>query len=240
MMMGGLFDYVRENFFLDSRQGDFVPLKRGGVGDDDDGAFGPGPLILLYAVPETMLDDDELLDMVEDGMPSRQRGGVVVRRISGMIKEGEGDIDFDDRDDLLVLSVLEALERAMSERAPPTAPTTGSFVATADSILAERSFTGVVSPPSMAQQRQRSVGPCPVLYFSGVTNEEMMDTYRIIANEIYSETSGVHWPACAKVVPNAMGKSLGQVITEISGDHADAMRMSTAYGRMRQDVDGGS
>ena len=32
--------------------------------------------------------------------------------------------------------------------------------------------------------------PCPVLYFSGVTNTEMMTTYRIIANEIYQETDG--------------------------------------------------
>ena len=62
----------------------------------------------------------------------------------------------------------------------------------------------------------------------------MMDTYKILANEIYSETNGAQWPACAKAVPGAVGKSLKQVITEISGDHADAMRMSTAGA----DVDG--
>lgn len=53
----------------------------------------------------------------------------------------------------------------------------------------------------------------------------MMETYQIMANEIFEETGGVHWPACAKAVPPAAGKSLRQVIGEISGDHADAMRM---------------
>ena len=67
--------------------------------------------------------------------------------------------------------------------------------------------------------------PCPVLYFSGVTNGEMMSTYQIIANEIYEETNGVHWPACAKYVPPATDKSLRRVLGEISGDHEEAMMM---------------
>ncbi|KAL3767071.1 hypothetical protein ACHAW5_005631 [Stephanodiscus triporus] len=215
LRMGGLFDYVRENFFLDSRRGDFAPLEREGDGDDGANAFGPGPLILLYAVHDTMLDDDELLDMVEDGMPSRGRGSVVVRRIPEMSDEGGDDF----RDELLGLSVGEALNRAMS---------------TANSTSAKRRIFDV-SPPPMVQKRQRHVdGPCPVIYFSGVTNAEMMDTYKILANKIYSETNGAQWPACAKAVPGAIGKSLEQVITEISGDHADAMRMSTSGA----DVDG--
>jgi hypothetical protein len=229
--MGGLFDYVRENFFLDSRRGDFVPLGREG-GDDGDGdyganaSFGPGPLILLYAVPDTMLDDGELLDMVEDGMPSRRRGGstVVIRRVPGMTTDGVGGDD----DEFLHLSVGEALDRAMTEQRAPPPP---SAVAAADPASAGRQFFGVPPPPTVRQ-------PCPVLYFSGVTNAEMMDTYRIIANEIYAETDGAHWPACAKAVPGAMGKSLRQVIAEISGDHADAMRTSTAGG-VRGDGDGG-
>ena len=71
-----------------------------------------------------------------------------------------------------------------------------------------------------------------MLYFSGVTNQEMMETYNIMANEVYQETQGVHWPACAKVVEPALNKSLRQVLTEISGDHADAMRMR------REDAEG--
>ena len=51
-----------------------------------------------------------------------------------------------------------------------------------------------------------------------------------MANKIYEETNGVHWLACAKVVPPAMDKSMRRVMLEISGDHADAMRM-----RMRRE-----
>ena len=251
LRMGGLFDYVRENFFLDSRKGDFVPLGRGGGdGDGANASFGPGPLILLYAVPDTMLDDGELLDMAEDGMPSRRRerndalagmggggGGavVVVRRVAGMTTDGTGGDD-DDDDELLDLSVGEALDRAMTEKRVPPAPITAVVVsAAADPASAGRRIVGAAPhPPTPTAGRQ----PCPVLYFSGVTNAEMMDTYRIMANEIYAETDGAHWPACAKAVPGAMGKSLRRVISEISGDHADAMRTSTAGG-VRGDGDGG-
>jgi len=61
----------------------------------------------------------------------------------------------------------------------------------------------------------------------------MMDTYRIMVNEIYAETGGAHWPACAKAVPGAMGKSLRQVISEILGDHADAMGAASSRPTMR-------
>ncbi len=37
----------------------------------------------------------------------------------------------------------------------------------------------------------------------------------------------MHWPACAKVVPLALEKSMRQVLSEIMGDHADAMRQGT-------------
>jgi hypothetical protein len=245
--MGGIFDYVRENLFLDSRRDDFVPLRRRGM-DDGTSSFGPGPLILLYSVPSTMLDDDELLDMIEDGMPSRRPDDVVVRRISGMMDgddggEGVGDddggeceCDFD-RDELLALSVGEALERAMTATSASRRVLPSPASAVVDSVIpaagsVERSI-------SRRRRRRVDVGPCPVLYFSGVTNDEMMDTYRIIANEIYAETDGAYWPACAIAVPNAMDKSLSRVIREISEDHADAMRMSIADGDMRGDVDGG-
>ncbi|KAL9186775.1 hypothetical protein ACHAXT_010495 [Thalassiosira profunda] len=188
----GLLDFINEKF-LDDREGDFVPLDSG-----DDDTFGPGPLVLLYAAPETM-DDAEFADMIADGMPGRAREGVIIRRVEPMNDGGEGG------DALLDLSVGEALNEAMQ--------------------------TGISSTPAPAIQAVPGVssanneGPCPVLYFSGVSNAEMMNTYRIIANEIYEETGGVHWPACAKVVKPAMGKSLRRVLEEISGDHADAMRM---------------
>ncbi|KAL7546305.1 hypothetical protein ACHAWF_009634 [Thalassiosira exigua] len=187
----GLLDFVKENF-LSSREGDFVPLDRG-----DDESFGPGPLVLMYAVPSSM-DDDEIWDMVEDGMPRRDGGSVIVRRIAGM------DADGSRGDALLDRTVGGALDEAMAK---------GGSRPSGDAAV----------NPSAVESIEG--GPCPVLYFSGVTNAEMMETYRIVANEIYEETGGVHWPACAKVVRPAMEKSLRQVLTEISGDHADSMRM---------------
>jgi hypothetical protein len=61
---------------------------------------------------------------------------------------------------------------------------------------------------------------CPVVFFSGFDNREMMAAYNIIASQIYLEV-GVT-AACAKAVPNAMGKTLKQVLEEIAGDHLDA------------------
>jgi len=177
----GLLDFIKSNNpFLNSREGDFVPLE----GSD---TFGPGPLILMYAVPAS-LGNDELMDMVEDGMPNRQ--DVVIRRIPSEDKGG---------DELLGLTVEDALEKAM-----------------------KLGCNKVETPLVVSSQQDET---CPLLYFSGVSNNEMMDTYRIIANEIYEETNRVHWPACAKVVSPAMKKPLRKVLLEISGDHADAMKM---------------
>mmetsp|Transcript_1761 Transcript_1761/g.3778 ORF Transcript_1761/g.3778 Transcript_1761/m.3778 type:complete len:280 (+) Transcript_1761:114-953(+) len=191
----GIFDFIQENF-LGSREGDFIPLEK-----SDGDTFGPGPLILMYAVPDSM-DDEELKDMVEDGMPGRAREGVVIQRLSGMDMNGEGG------DELLDSTVGEALNKAM---------TMNSSSSSGTSPLSTSARPIIVSSPEN--------DPCPVLYFSGVSNKEMMDTYGIIADEIYQETNRVHWPACAKVVPPAMKKSMRRLLTEISGDHADAMNL---------------
>jgi len=63
----------------------------------------------------------------------------------------------------------------------------------------------------------------PVLIFSGFANSEMMASYNIIAEEIFKENGGQ--AACAKAVPNALPKSLRQVVEEISGDHQSALEM---------------
>lgn len=148
--------------------------------------------------------------MVGDGMPRRKvvdglgtgENEVMIRRVEGMDEDGEGG------DELLDFSVQDALNRVATKTETLTTTTTSK---------SSPSTAIVTTPPS-------STGPCPVLYFSGVSNKEMMDTYNIIANEIYAETNGVHWPACAKVVRPALEKSMRQVLSEISGDHADAMR----------------
>jgi len=220
----GLFDFVKENF-LDSRSEDFVRLEK-----SNDEIFGPGPLILMYAVP-TSMDDEELMDMAEDGMPSRRANskndddGIVIRRLIGSLDDDGDDNNIDNGGDggdvsddaLLDLTVGEALNMAMKNTPPPP-----SIPLPAKQQQQQPVVVVTSSPPTISEE----VSPCcPVLYFSGVSNTEMMETYNIMSNEIYEETNGLHWPACAKAVKPAMTKSLRQVLGEISGDHADAMRL---------------
>jgi len=190
----GLFD------FLNSRQGDFIPLRS----SDDDAPYGPGPMILMYAVPKS-IGYEELRDMAEDGMSVTE--GVVIRRIEGVVLDGDESRETKD-DTLLDLTMQEALDAAFKEGNKLVTPI-------------KEYNTAIAS----TQKQHSQDDPCPVLYFSGVTNSQMMSTYRIMANEIYQETDGIHWPACAKVVKPAMQKTLRQVLMEISGDHADAMRI---------------
>lgn len=204
--MMGIIDFLQSNTpFLNSREGDFIPLDKDSNESD---TIGP-PVVVLYAVPNSM-DDEEFCDMVGDGMPGRNvvdgvttgENEVMIRRLGGMDEHGEGG------DELLDFSVQDALNRVVQD-----ATISATTKATSSSSTVVTSIS--------------STGPCPVLYFSGVSNREMMDTYNIIANEIYAETNGVHWPACAKVVRPALDKSMRQVLSEISGDHADAMRQGS-------------
>ena len=188
----GIFD------FLTKREGDFIPLK-----SNNNAPYGPGPCIIMYAIPST-IDDEELRDMVDDGLTIRNE--VVIRRVDGSDLEKECA----ENDSLLDLTVGEALNLVMKEGSKTNA----------------NRDTNINTTISVSYSKQYSKNdPCPVLYFSGIPNQEMMNTYNIIANEIYEETNGVHWPACAMVVEPAMSKSLRKVLMEISGDHADAMRL---------------
>mmetsp|Transcript_13811 Transcript_13811/g.20573 ORF Transcript_13811/g.20573 Transcript_13811/m.20573 type:complete len:259 (+) Transcript_13811:28-804(+) len=201
----GIIDFIQNNTpFLNDREDDFIPLDK----ESDENTVGP-PVLVLYAVPNS-IEDDEFRDMVGDGMPGRKvvegittgDNEVMIQRLEGMDENGEGG------DELLDFSVQDASNRMVQDAKTTTAATS----------LSRPSLSTPIVTSSATE------GPCPVLYFSGVTNKEMMDTYNIIANEIYAETNGVHWPACAKVVPPALDKSLRQVLSEISGDHAEAMK----------------
>lgn len=87
--------------------------------------------------------------------------------------------------------------------------------------LEEALTSFVEKDPNKDDKETLSRSGCPVLFFSGFDNKEMMATYDILGSEIYAESGEAS--ACAKAVPNAMMKSFGQVLEEISGDHKDAM-----------------
>ena len=106
------------------------------------------------------------------------------------------------KNNLLACSVEKALSQVMDlNNTAATAATGSNFAAPDDDIF-------------------RS-DRCPVLFFSGFDNREMMAAYNVLASQIYQETGAS--AACAKAVPNAMEKSLKQVLEEIAGDHSEAM-----------------
>jgi len=171
----GLFD------FFTSREKDFVKLETTSV-------FGPGPLILMYNVPNGILDA-EIQDMIADGAPQASKGksgGVRIQRLYPMELEESKMRD---------LTVQEVLEQSLVREERGTRA------------------VGIVEP-----------NVSPILYFSGISNTEMMKTYNIIAREVFEESNGAMATACAKVVEPAMQKKFCQLIEEISGDHADAMQ----------------
>jgi hypothetical protein len=169
----GLFD------FFQSREDDFVKLETTSI-------FGPGPLIIMYNIPNGLLDD-EIQDMITDGAPQASKsksGGVRIQRLYPMELEDPKMRD---------LTVQQVLEQSIDDN--------------------NEAAVGIVEP-----------NVSPILYFSGISNTEMMETYNIIAREVYEESNGTMTAACAKVVEPAMEKNFSQLVEEISGDHAAAMQ----------------
>ena len=202
----GLFDFFK------TRENDFIKLQ------ESQDVFGPGPLVLLYNVPNN-IQDEELQAMMEDGAPSATKtasksynSGIKLYRIYP--RDLEQQMEQDGADSHLHSrshshaedTVLQVLEQAM-EQTQAVIPVSAS------------------APISDASHNY-SHNHIPILYFSGISNQEMMQCYNIIAREIYEETDGMANPACAKVVQPAMGKMFKQLVEEISGDHADAIKIS--------------
>jgi hypothetical protein len=156
--------------------------------------IGPGPLIVLYNIPHG-IDDEEIGGMIEDGAPIASASEKGVSFIRMYPEDIQGGGDYEDK------SVIDLLQTVL-----PLATSTSNALA--------------INP-----MKSKTVDPssCPILYFSGISNSEMMDTYNIIAGEIYQETEGKANAACAKVVEPAFEKRFGQLVEEISGDHKDAM-----------------
>lgn len=82
--------------------------------------------------------------------------------------------------------------------------------------------------PTNMQSVSMTAKGCPVLLFANFQNKEMLSSYDIISNEIFQEDGSM--AACAKCVENALDKPLGQVLEEISGDHAEALKLAKKKG----------
>jgi hypothetical protein len=197
--------------FLQKREGDFVRLEK-----ESTKAYGPGPMIVLYNVPSTIADD-EFRDMIADCTTPDSAKRCVLHRIdhycTGPTDSREESASSsttsslhssttaaDKRVSLLALSVEEALQKILKD---PSLPPT----------MAEKN----------AEESTTALSKNGVLFFSGFSNHDMLAVYKIMADEIYQESGGRNNVACAKAVPNAMQKPLGQVLDEICGDHQQAV-----------------
>ena len=194
----GLFDDIKSRF-LDSREGDFIRL------DDEKNnpnEFGPGPLVILYNVPDGVTNE-EIQDMMEDGAPQAFRKGIILYRVDECNTKDDASAAVDP---VLDLSMKEALEGIANQKYKSKY----SVEPSNDDVF---SFKTVGMPP-----------PIVVTFFSGFRNDEMLAVYNILGSEIFEEAQ--LYPACAKAVPNAMEKPLRQILEEIGGDHRDAMQMT--------------
>jgi hypothetical protein len=211
----GLFDSFFSSSFLQNRQGDFVQLDKSSTAT----AFGPGPLLILYNVP-TGIQVQEVLEMIHDGAPSAHAQGCTVVRLDDSEKN-------DDDDDIVWdLSLEQALNKLLVRGNVISSPEYESF----EPSLQDSSSS------SISTRRDTTTPSTPVLFFSGFRNDEMMNVYNILGQEIFQEmltaTSSVSPlprpppAACAMAVPKAMNKPLRQVLEEISGDHQDAIAMT--------------
>ncbi len=189
----GLFDFFK------SRENDFVKLEQTST-------FGPGPIILLYNIPDGILDE-ELRDMIDDGISSSKPGEVVFSRLHTSDLESIGE-----------MTVQQVLNNTMEKKLANYSTLTSQ---------SERSVDGSFkTTPIGSNGSQENESYVPILYFSGISNSEMMKTYNIIGREIYEESGGMANAACAKAVAPAMGKSFRRILEEISGDHTDAIESS--------------
>jgi hypothetical protein len=203
--------------FFQSRESDFIKLH------ETQDAFGPGPVVLLYNVPNE-IQDEEISWMIQDGAPlacKKCKGKMVpFRRVypeqfvtveeEEEFKSQEGWKDNSVRayHDLTVEQLLENVLTEWNENKEW------------EYIIQSQFATNQVVTRNHNEAYEKYA---PIIYFSGFAHDEMMNTYNIISNEIFQETQGRAKAACAKVVEPAMQKNVCQLLSEISNDHAQAM-----------------
>lgn len=178
----------------------FVPLGR------------PRPPVRLYGLLDNVRDflsqrDGDFVKLQDSDKPFGPGPFLVAYRVPTGIK--------DDELQDMVYDTLPRLSWVRLDEVPPNDLTLQESL----DLLA----SGKGLPSATSDTNEQEVAPdvtTPVLFFSGLSNPDMMRVYNLMANEIYLESQ--QQAACAKAVPNAMDKSLRQVLDEIASDHRDA------------------
>jgi len=233
----GLFDFFK------TRENDFIKL------DESQDTFGPGPLVLLYNIPNG-IEDEEIDAMLQDGAPVAYRkgnkkgsggiGGIAFQRIYPQDFQEESIIDSEKTVSQVLEQALLAVKTGGADIDVDTDANTdaGTYIDTHPNANTNTNDNTNDNTNANERKPKPSIAHVPILYFSGISNQEMMQCYNIIAREIYTETQGMANPACAKVVQPALNKSFRLLLEEISGDHADAMRMAEEVGTGDSNGDG--
>uniref|UniRef100_A0A7S2H346 Uncharacterized protein n=1 Tax=Octactis speculum TaxID=3111310 RepID=A0A7S2H346_9STRA len=92
------------------------------------------------------------------------------------------------------------------------------------SVLAATEVSTSTVPPSATgyfQDAPGSSGSSPIVYFSGMPNEDVRAASRALVGQLYDRTGARG--GIAKAVPPAMSKLVGDLLEEIEGDHEEAL-----------------
>jgi hypothetical protein len=134
------------------QEGDFVKLNR-----QDGQEFGPGPLVVLYNIPDGVTND-EIADMLADGAPQANQKGITLYRIR-VDEDSAGDVDA-----VLDMSMQDALQgiatKSLQDRYEPAPPGT---------------LPAIGMPPIVMS------------LFSGFRNDEMLQAFQILSSECYQD-----------------------------------------------------
>jgi hypothetical protein len=134
------------------QEGAFVKLN-----PQDGQEFGPGPLIVLYNIPDGVTND-EIADMMADGAPQAYEKGITLYRI-----RVDDDSD-NDNDAVLDMSMQDALQG-----------------------IAKKSLQDRYQPAPPGALPAIGMPPIVMSLFSGFRNDEMLQAFQILSSECYQE-----------------------------------------------------
>jgi hypothetical protein len=135
------------------QQGDFVKLN-----PQDGQEYGPGPLVVLYNIPDGVTND-EIADMMADGAPQANQKGIILYRI-----RVDEESSSDDDDAVLDMPMKDALQG-----------------------IATKSLQDHYQPAPPGTLPAIGMPPIVMALFSGFRNDEMLQSFQILSSECYQE-----------------------------------------------------